>query len=58
MSDNNLYKNYTMISLFEDLDVIERYEYDSIPPHYSEITKKQIDLFAKLGVQPPNLGIK
>jgi transposase len=58
MLENNLYKNYTMSSLLDDLEVIELYEYDSMPAHYSDINKKQIEIYAKLGVQPPNLCIK
>jgi hypothetical protein len=57
MSKNKLYKNVTMASLFDDLDDIERYEYASTPPHYSEITKKQIELYTMLGVKPPNVSI-
>jgi transposase len=53
MHDNNLYQNYTMQSLIDSLDVIERYEYDGQRYHCSEITKKQLGLFTFLGVPPP-----
>ena len=53
MRDNNLYRNYTMQSLLDSLDVIERYDYESQRHHCSEITKKQQALFSCLGVQSP-----
>jgi transposase len=53
MRDNNLYKNYTMQSLLDSLDVIERYDYGSQRFHCSEITKKQQNIFSCFGVQPP-----
>ena len=54
MRDNNLYRNYTMQSLFDSLDVIERYEYDHQRYHCSEITQKQIDTYAFFGATPPS----
>ena len=54
MRDNDLYRNYTMQSLFDSLDVIERYEYGNQRFHCSEITKKQKDTFAFFQVEPPN----
>lgn len=53
MRDNNLYRNYTMQSLFDSLDVIERYEYDNQRYHCSEITQKQKDTYAYFGALPP-----
>lgn len=46
MKDNNLYRNYTMQSLLDALDVIERYDYHGQIYHCSEITQKQQLLFA------------
>jgi transposase len=54
MRDCNLYRNYTMQTLIDALDVIERFEYDGQRPHYSEITDKQKKLYACFGVNPPN----
>ena len=54
MRDNHLYQNYTMQSLFDSLDVIERYDFDNQRYHCSEITKKQLDSFAFFGVSPPS----
>ena len=53
MRDNNLYRNYTMQSLFDSLDVIERYDYDNQRYHCSEMTQKQKDLYACFEVPPP-----
>jgi transposase len=53
MRDNHLYRNYTMQSLFDSLDVIERYDYDNQRYHCSEITKKQLVNYAYFGVSPP-----
>jgi transposase len=53
MSENDLYKNDTMQSLFDKLDVIERYEFGGQRYHYSEITDKQCELYRCFGVQPP-----
>jgi transposase len=53
MRDNNLYRNYTMQSLFDCLDVIERYDYGNQRYHCSEITQKQKDMYAYFGASPP-----
>jgi transposase len=53
MRDNDLYRNYTMQSLFDSLDVIERYDYEGQRYHCSEITQKQREIFACFGASPP-----
>ena len=53
MRDNDLYRNYTMQSLLDSLDVIERYDYDGQRHHFSEITQKQRDVYACFEVDPP-----
>jgi transposase len=45
MRDHDLYRNYTMQSLLDSIDIIERYEYEGKRPHTSEITDKQKKLF-------------
>ena len=55
MRDNNLYRNYTMQSLLDSLDIIERFDYEGIKSHCGEITKKQADIYACFGVTPPNM---
>ena len=54
MKDNKLYRNYSMQSLLDSLDVIERYDFAGHRYHCSEITQKQLDIYACLGVSPPN----
>jgi transposase len=54
MKENNLYRNYTMQSLFDSLDVIERFEYDNQRYHCGEITQKQKDSFAYFGASSPS----
>ncbi|WP_019413647.1 transposase, partial [Paenisporosarcina sp. TG20] len=53
MSDNNLFKQYTMQELLDELDVIERYEQPGRKPRIGEMTKKQMGLYEYLGVEVP-----
>jgi transposase len=55
MRDNDLYRNYTMQTLIDALDVIERFEYEGRKPHCSEITDKQLKLYDCFGVTAPNM---
>ncbi len=50
-----LYKDYTMQELLDDLDVIERFEQPGRPYRIGEMTRKQMDLYRYLGVEPPTL---
>jgi hypothetical protein len=54
MKKNNLYQNYTMQTLLDSLDVIERYERDGERYHCGEITEKQRELFSAFGAKIPN----
>lgn len=54
MRDNNLYRNYTMQSLLDSLDVIERFDYGGKKYHCSEVTQKQRDIYALFAATPPN----
>jgi hypothetical protein len=54
MRDNDLYKNYTMQTLIDSLDVIERFEYEGQRAYCGEITDKQRKLYAAFSVKPPN----
>ena len=54
MKDNNLYRNYSMQSLLDSLDIIERYDFEGQRYHCSEITQKQLDIYSCFGVSPPN----
>jgi transposase len=55
MNEHHLYRNYTMQSLFDELDLIERFDYPGQRHHCSEVTKKQKDLYDVLGIKPPNM---
>jgi len=54
MKESNLYRNYTMQSLLDSLDVIERYEFSGQRYHCGEITQRQLDIYACFGVTTPN----
>jgi hypothetical protein len=53
MSENNLYKDYTMHELLDSLDLIECFEHPGHRPQIGEITKKQKELYKALGVEIP-----
>jgi transposase len=53
MSDHNLFKDYTLQELLDELDVIERFEYPGRQPRIGEITQKQKNLYACFGVAKP-----
>ena len=53
MSDQGLYKTYTMQQLLDELDVIECFEQPGCAMRIGEITKKQEALYHKLDVVPP-----
>ena len=52
MDKAGLFKNYTMQELFDELDLIEKFQLPGSAPYYGEITDKQRKLYAALGVQP------
>lgn len=53
MSDNNLFKDYTLQELLDELDVIERFEQSGRKPRIGEITQQQMKLYVFLGVDCP-----
>ena len=53
MQDAKLFKDYTLQGVLDELDVIECFEIPGQRLQTGEITKKQIDLYTKLGVTPP-----
>ena len=53
MDEAGLFKNKTMQELFDDLDVIEKYQIPGGAAYYGEITEKQYGLYAALGIAPP-----
>jgi hypothetical protein len=53
MHDCNLYRDYTLQGLLDELDVIERFEHPGHQPQSGEVTKKQSELYQLLGVNAP-----
>ncbi len=53
MSDQELYKKYTMQELLDELDIIESFEQSGSNLRLGKMTKKQEDFYRKLGVEPP-----
>lgn len=53
MCDNDLFRNYTMQELLDELDIIERFEQPGRRHRIGEITKKQMNLYQCLGVGIP-----
>lgn len=54
MRDYNLYKDYTLQGLLDELDVIERYEQPGKKHHVGEMTKRQLSIYQRFGIQPPS----
>lgn len=52
MLDQDLHKSYTLRSLLDELDVIQRFDYPGRAPVYSEVTAKQAALFSAFGAKP------
>jgi len=53
MQDNNLFKNFTIQGALDEFDVIECFEVPGQQLQVGEITKRQMNLYTKLGVIPP-----
>lgn len=53
MQENNLFKKYTMQEVLDEFDIIECFEVPGKQLHVGEITKRQEELYTKLGVMPP-----
>jgi len=53
MSEQGLYKSYTMQELLDELDVIECFEQPGSALRVGEVTKKQAGLYKSPGVNPP-----
>jgi len=50
MQEKQLFQRYTMQELLDELDVIECYERPGYDLQYGETTKRQLELFAALGI--------
>lgn len=53
MQENKLFKNHTMQDVLDSFDVIECFEVPGQRLQVGEITKRQMELYGKLGVIPP-----
>lgn len=53
MQENKLFKNYTLQEVLDDLDIIECFEVPGQKLQVGEITKRQNELYTKLGITPP-----
>lgn len=53
MQENNLFKHYTLQEVLDEFDIIECFEIPGQRMQVGEITKRQTDLYTKLGVAPP-----
>jgi transposase len=53
MSENVLFKDYTMQELLDEFDVIEAFEQPGSTMRVGEVTKKQAELYKTLGFTPP-----
>lgn len=53
MQGNNLFKDYTLQEVLDELDMIECFEVPGQKLQLGETTKCQIALYTKLGVTPP-----
>jgi len=55
MQDAKLFQKWTIQTLLDELDVIERFEAPGHGRLLGEVTKQQQELYAYLGVEPPSL---
>ncbi len=54
MKAGQLYRNYSIQSLLDELDVIERFDYEGQRVHYGEITEKQRKIYEAFGILAPD----
>lgn len=54
MRDAQLYKDYTLQGLLDELDVIERFEQPGRRHHIGEMTHKQLKIYQAFGLHPPS----
>lgn len=53
MQENNMFKDHTLQSVLDELDIIECFEMPGRKLQVGETTKRQIDFYTKLGVTLP-----
>ena len=54
MDKSGLFKHYTMQELFDEVDIIEKYQQADDSAYYGEMTDKQKKLYAALGLEIPS----
>lgn len=54
MRDKNVFKDFTLQEVLDDLDAIECFEAPGQRLNVGETTRRQLDLYTKLGVAPPS----
>jgi len=54
MKEQKLYRNYSIQSLMDELDVIERFDYEGQRTHYGEITERQRKIYEAFGILAPD----
>lgn len=55
MQDAGLFKKWTLQGFLDELDTIELFEAPGYGRILGEVTKKQEELYAALGLEPPSL---
>lgn len=53
MQDNNIFKDYTIQTLLDKLDLIEYFKYKNSKLQVGEIHQKQKDIYTKMGIEIP-----
>jgi transposase len=53
MQDHDLFKKYTMQRLLDEFDIIECFEQPGAQIRIGEVTKRQKELYEKIGISPP-----
>ncbi len=53
MQDKNLFKDYTMLSLIDKLDLIEGFEHPSHDLWIGEMNEEQKKIYIDMGINPP-----
>ena len=54
MDEHGLFKNFTMQTLLDELDIIETYHYPGHERPISELTKKQVALYRAMDLSLPD----
>lgn len=55
MQEHDLFKKFTLQGLLDEFDMIECFEQKGRERRWGEMTKKQIELYTLMGVDPPSL---